>query len=589
MAADVPVGIVTDRQRIDQVIKNFLSNAVKFTEKGSVTLGVTRPRKDIDKLSDKLDYDKSIAISVSDTGVGIPLDKQDLIFEAFQQVDGTTSRKYGGTGLGLSISREFVKLIGGELGLISDTDKGSTFLIYLPVEMKDVPSMETVTREPVGRPQPGMNNSQLVKPQTAINDQPEKVVPREFSVDAESGVVWDDRRDHQSGDKSILVIEDDMNFAKILYDLAHEKGFKCLVAENGETGLYMADYYKPGAIILDIGLPGIDGYSVLERLKENQVTRHIPVNFISGSEKNLDALKMGAIGYLTKPVSLEMIDSTFGKIERILEKKVKKLLVVEDNENMRKSIIELLGNGDITSTGISSGKEALEHLKTGDFDCMVLDIGLSDMLGFDLLDKIRNDDTISYIPIIIYTGKELTLEEEALLTKYADSIIVKGAKSPERLLDETALFLHRIEANLPEEKQRMIRMAHDKDAIFKDKKILLVDDDMRNVFALTHVIEDKGMKIVVGRNGREGLACLDANPDVDLVLMDIMMPEMDGYETTMEIRKQNKYKNLPIIAITAKAMTGDKNKCVEAGANDYLSKPIDTDKLVSLLKVWLYK
>ncbi|MGR3180061.1 MAG: response regulator, partial [Candidatus Anammoxibacter sp.] len=590
LAKELPVSILTDRQRLDQIIKNFLSNAIKFTEKGSVTLSICRPQTGLDLPSGNFESDKIVAISVIDTGIGIPKDKQSMIFEAFQQVDGTTSRKFGGTGLGLSICRELVRLLGGKIELQSEMGKGSSFTVYLPEAFKEEQKTEDNNKLAVGNVQLANNEqvSESVAQSATSNEQP--VTSNQFKPsDLESDLVWDDRRNYKLGDKSILVIEDDSKFAKIIFELAHEKGFKCLVAENGEIGLYMADYYKPSAIILDIGLPGIDGFSVMERLKSNPATRHIPVNFLSGSERSIDAMKMGAVGFLTKPATIEMLNGLFGKFENIIAKKVKKLLIVEDNESMRKSIIELLGNGDITSTGVSTGEEAYELLKTGEFDCMVLDLGLSDMSGSDLLDKIRSNKAISYIPVIIYTGKELPEREESILKKYADSVIIKGAKSPERLLDETALFLHRVEANLPIEKQRILRTIHNKDAVFENKKILLIDDDMRNVFALTHVIEEKGMEVVIGRNGRDGLECLNKNPDVDLVLMDIMMPEMDGYEATREIRKQVRFKNLPIIAITAKAMAGDKNKCVEAGANDYLPKPIDTDKLLSLLRVWLYK
>lgn len=595
IADGLPSSISTDRQRLDQIIKNLLSNSIKFTKKGSVILSIYRPLRDKHVLNGKLKPVQTIAISVTDTGIGIPENKQQLIFEAFQQADGTTSRKYGGTGLGLTISRELVKLLGGYVKLKSEEGKGSVFTIYLPEELKEgqtvnekIDETENHVKDETENHVKQDNNASDLQPST-VKEKPETINVNEIPIDPDGELVWDDRRSLKSGDKSILIIEDDTKFARILYDLAHEKGFKCLVAENGETGLYLADYYKPSAIILDVGLPGIDGMSVMERLKNNAVTRHIPVHFISGTDKNLDAMRMGAIGYLTKPVSVEMLDEAFKRMDDLITKKVKKLLVVEDNESMRKSIVELIGNGDVTTTGISTGKEAYDLLKTGKFDCMVLDIGLSDVSGFDLLDKIRNNNSISYIPVIVYTGKDLSKEEEAVLKRYADSVIIKGARSPERLLDETALFLHRIESKLPEDKQKMLKMVYDKDAIFKDKTILLVDDDMRNVFALTHVIEEKGIKIIVGKNGKEGLACLDKTPNVDLVLMDIMMPEMDGYETTREIRKQNRFKNLPIIAITAKAMAGDKSKCITAGANDYLSKPIDTDKLISLLKVWLYK
>ncbi len=399
----------------------------------------------------------------------------------------------------------------------------------------------------------------------------------------------DDRKIINKGDKFILIIEDDSDFSQILYELAHEKSFKCLIAPNGETGLHYADYYKPDAIILDIGLPGIDGWQVMDRLKENPETRHIPVHFMSGKDKSLEAMKKGAIGFLQKPLSVGEIEGAFSKIEDYISKPLKKLLVIEDDDNMRKAIVELIDDDDITITSISTGKQALDQIRKDDFDCIILDLGLKDISGFELLKKIGKKGVEGSIPVIIYTGQELSREDQEHLSKYSDSIIIKGVKSPERLLAETTLFLHRVESNLPEEKQKMLKTVHSKEDIMKDKKVLVVDDDMRNVFALSSLLEERGMKILVGRNGKEGIEKLSKNDDINLVLMDIMMPEMDGYEAMRQIRKNPKYKRLPIIALTAKAMQGDRDKCIEAGANDYLTKPVDTEKLISLLRVWLYQ
>jgi tubulin-specific chaperone A len=474
------------------------------------------------------------------------------------------------------------KFLGGEIQVQSEEGKGSTFTLYLPEELDDAKADTQVffgkTPETHPTEQEGGETSHTVEPLTSE--------PISSPTDLEA--IGDDRRRLSPGDKSILIIEDDPKFVKVLRDLSREKGFKALVAGDGETGLHLADYYKPSAIILDIGLPGIDGWTVMSRLKDNSVTRHIPVHFISASDNSFDAMKMGGIGYLTKPVSMENLEGVFGRIEHIVSKRLKRLLVVEDDETQRKAIVELIGNGDVRITAVSTGQEAYEHLRSGDFDCMILDLGLPDMSGVELLDKIRNDENPYHLPIVIYTGKELTKQEQATVDKYAEKIIIKGVRSPERLLDETSLFLHRVEESLPEEKRRMLRMIHDKESILNDKKILLVDDDMRNVYALANILEEKGVRVLIGKNGQEGLECLKKNPDVDLVLMDIMMPEMDGYEAMKEIRKQKRFRQLPIIALTAKAMRGDRTKCIESGANDYLSKPVDTDKLLSMLRVWLY-
>jgi CheY-like chemotaxis protein/signal transduction histidine kinase len=571
LADNLPLKIRTDRQRIEQIMRNLLSNAFKFTSKGSVTLTINRHNHQVDLSKSGLDPEKAIALSVSDTGIGVPEDKQKVIFEAFQQSDGTTSRKFGGTGLGLSISRELAKLLGGEIVLESEEEKGSTFTLYLPETLDSrVGAQKAEGKEPLAyAPGPMHNEKQSDKPETG-----------EF--------IPDDRKEISPDDKSILIIEDDYTFAKTLSDLTREKGFKVLVAEDGETGLYLADYYKPSAIVLDYGLPGMDGGAVMSKLADNPHTRHIPVHFISASDKKREVMKMGAVGFLTKPVSVEALKQVYDTIEHTISTKVRNLLIVEDNENQRKAIAELIGNGDIMITGVATGKEAYDLLQSKRFDCIILDLGLPDMSGVELLTRIRQNEDAFHTPVIVYTGRDLTREEETMLNEYAESIIIKGANSLEVLLDKTILFLHHVVANLPEEQKGARSMTHDKESRLKGKKILLVDDDMRNVFAITSTLEEKGMQILVGKNGKEALEYLDKNPDVDLVLMDVMMPEMDGYEASKEIRKQERFKDLPIIALTAKAMKGDRARCIEAGSSDYLAKPVDTEKLLSMMRVWLY-
>ncbi|MBU1012752.1 MAG: response regulator [Bacteroidetes bacterium] len=570
----VPQFIKTDIQRVYQILKNLFSNAIKFTSSGSITLNIYRPEADFKPEKSGLDASNSVAISVIDTGIGIKNDKLDLIFEAFKQADGTTSRKYGGTGLGLTISRSFSEILGGEIMLTSEYGKGTTFTLYLPLvfdENKHQKMMEASELKS------NFSTSKKEQPQSQNN-----------IISLKEPSFKDDRSSITAGDKFILVIEDDENFSKVLYDLSHEKGFKCMVALDGESGLHLAEFHQPSAIILDIGLPGIDGYEVMERLKDNTRTRHIPVHFISASDKSMKAMKMGAIGYLTKPVSNNKLDEAFKKIETIISKPIKRVLVVEDDQIMRTSIVKLLGDTNIKIVAVDTAQKAYELLKTEKFDCQILDLGLEDMSGFELLGKIRADKNIVDLPIIIYTGKDLSKEDEKKLNLYADSIILKGARSFERLLSETTLFLHQIESEMPESKRKILQQLHNREEMLKDKTILIVDDDMRNVFALSSLLEEKGLKIIAAKNGMDGLDKLSKTPEIDLVLMDIMMPEMDGYEAMQEIRKDQKYKKLPIIALTAKAMKEDRERCIAAGANDYLAKPVDTEKLLSLLRVWLY-
>lgn len=555
--------IVTDTQRVEQILNNLLSNAVKFTEEGEITLtgDLWAPG------GEKGSY---AVFTVTDTGRGIPEDERARVFEAFHQVEGPANRHDEGTGLGLSISRELAELLGGELYIDSSSDDGTVFVLRIPFRLPA-----------------GFESSSGRRPGGNI-DGTEAESPRTSDTQGASSGQTDSEPPARRAGKTLLVIEDDPVFSKHLIEMAEARGFSCFHASDAAEGIELASS-KPDAIILDIRLPDEDGFVVMEMLKENPDTRHIPVHFISAGDTVMDAMRMGAIGYLQKPVSPEGLKKAFNRIEKFITKSKRCLLVVEDDDRLRGSILELLDGRDVTTEGASTGREALEKLKHGKCDCMVLDIGLPDMDGFELLEEIRRDSTISQVPIIIYTGKDLSAEEEEILHRYAESIIIKSAKSPERLLDETALFLHRIESNLPGDKQQMIRSVHDRDSFWNGKKVLVADDDMRNVFALTIFLEEKGIKTFEAKNGRECIEILEEEEGIDLVLMDIMMPEMDGYEAIEEIRKRERFRNLPVIALTAKAMKGDRQKCIDAGANDYLTKPVDGAKLLSMMRVWLHE
>lgn len=569
----IPEIIITDNQKLAQVVKNLLANSFKFTESGEVKFSIYKPDNNIHLNNKYLESNNIIAISISDTGIGISTEKQQSIFAAFQQADGATTRKFGGTGLGLSISKELARLLNGEIQLKSEVGKGSTFTLFIPeVLTKDIkPTTAEITTEASVKPQ----SKELPIPKT----KPVEEIPN----------ISDDREDIENRDKTILIVEDDTKFAKILLDLARKKEFKAMVAKDGETGIELAIKYIPSAIILDLSLPGIDGFEVMRNLKEDPKTCQIPIHFISATDNHIEAIKNGAIGYLTKPVNIEKLNEAFKKIEDIISSSLKKLLLIEDDVSLNKFILKFMKKHDIAISSTSSGKEALNLLQTESFDCIILDIGLPDMSGFELLEKIKRDKKLVTIPIIIYTGKDISKKEDEILQKYADKIVLKGAKSPERLLDETTLFLHRIEADLPESQRKLLKTIHDKDHIFKNKKVLLVDDDVRNVFALSSILEDRGMMVIPAKNGKEGLELLDKHYDTNLVLMDIMMPEMNGYEAINKIRDNKKFQKIPILALTAKAMLGDREKCIKAGANDYLAKPVDTNKLLTLLRVWLYK
>ncbi len=607
LTPDLPPAIYTDGGRLQQVLKNLLSNAFKFTEDGDVTLTIRRAEKGRRFQNPTLEAASDvIAFAVTDTGIGIPKDKQRLIFEAFQQADGTTSRRYGGTGLGLSISREIARLLGGEIRVESTENQGSTFTLFLParyIPRQDGPDRDpTVDRDQASAPPASAVAERRPSPvrgptrrnqrrRPAIEGDALQYRPERRAVP--QSVIADDREHIEEGDRTVLVIENDQSFAKVLLDMARDKGYKGVVELDGEAGLNAAREVRPDAITLDIDMPGMDGLEVLDRLKRDPETRHVPVHIISGVEQKREGLKAGAIAYLEKPVSKEALDTAFARISTFIDTVPKRLLVVEDNETQRQSIVDLIGHDDVEITAVPSAEEALSKLHEKHFDCMVLDLGLRSgggaMSGFDLLEKVKSDPDNHDLPIIIYTGKELTRDDETKIKKYAETIIVKDVKSPERLLDETALFLHRIEAKLPEQKRKMLEHLHDADSVVAGKTVLVVDDDVRNIFSLTSMLEDHGMNVRFAENGTQALEQLRKDQNVDVVLMDVMMPEMDGYETTRAIRAMDQFKALPIIALTAKAMKGDREKCIAAGASDYITKPVDTEQLLSLLRVWLYR
>jgi signal transduction histidine kinase/CheY-like chemotaxis protein/CHASE3 domain sensor protein len=556
---DVPATIHTDRQRIEQVLKNLLSNAVKFTDAGRVSLTVSA------------NADGWVQFVVQDSGIGISRDQQEKIFDAFHQADGSTARKYGGTGLGLSISRDLTSLLGGTLTVASTLGEGSTFTLSLPrngAVAATPPAPQLVHAAPPVR--------------TPVSPGPvaEEVPPASPRFD-------DDRAVPAGGRRTALVIEDEQEFARILYGLAHDMDFRCLVALTAEEGLELASAENPDAILLDMRLPDRSGLSVLQQLKDNPATRHIPVHVVSSQENGGEALHLGAIGYALKPTSREQLEEVFVKLKEKSSQKVKRVLLVEDDERQRDSVVQLISDTDVEIAAVGSGEEALNLLRTQIFDCMIIDLKLPDMQGNELLKNMSLEELCSFPPVIVYTGRNLTREEEAELLKYSRSIIIKGARSPERLLDEVTLFLHKVESKLSSERQTMLKSVRGRDRVFEGRTILLVDDDVRNVFALTSALEQRGAHVEVGRNGFEALSKLDQVESVDLVLMDVMMPGMDGLEATRRIRQDPRFTRLPVIAITAKAMKDDQEQCLAAGANDYLAKPIDLTRLYSLLRVWM--
>ncbi|PJB39120.1 MAG: hybrid sensor histidine kinase/response regulator [Deltaproteobacteria bacterium CG_4_9_14_3_um_filter_63_12] len=567
---DLPSTFSTDARRFNQVLKNLLSNAFKFTEKGGVTFSVQPVAAGWSEIREG----KAIAFAVQDTGIGIAKAKHRVIFEAFQQADGTTSRKYGGTGLGLSISREIARMLGGEIRLESELGRGSIFTLYLPLTAAGLPN-KSVQREDFG--QGSASGAAESAPRWEAGDR-----------DGDETELADDRAAIQQGDRVLLIVEDDRAFAQILQDLARARGFKCVVTTKAASAFRLALKFSVDAVTLDLRLPDGDGWAVLDQLKHNAKTRHVPVHIMSVEDEERRGLALGAIAFLRKPADKETVDAALDRIKEFVDSPVRKLLVVEDDEKQRKAIVDLIGNRDVVITAVGTGEEALAALRSEHFACMVLDLGLEDMSGFELINRIKTECKLFDLPVIVYTGRELSKQEETELKRAAGAIVIKGAKSPERLLDETALFLHRVEAKLPESKQRMLEHARKTDDALVGRKVLLVDDDVRNIFALTSALEREGMQVVYAENGKDGIAMLKKSPGIDVVLMDIMMPEMDGYETTRALRKIDKFKHLPVLALTAKVMKGDRERCIEAGASDYVSKPVDVDQLLSLLRVWLY-
>lgn len=569
--------ISTDRKRLEQILKNFLSNAFKFTNDGSVTIRVHNPLPTVKFSRKQLHHNNCLGISVIDTGIGIPKDKQTTIFEAFQQVDGSTNRKYAGTGLGLSISKELAKLLGCEIQLESELAKGSCFTIYAPCS--DV-ILSDNTNSKSSKKQANLSTATAITNEHPIPNGKTPTNHTHFK---------DDRDSIAKGDKSLLIIEDDEAFAKVLMEHAQRRGYKCIVALTGRDGLLLAQSLRPQAITLDMILPDMAGEMVLEQLKANLDTRHIPVHVVSSTDRALFSMQKGSIGHLKKPPSADELNKVFSRFDRANADGPKRVLVVEDDALCRLAIQKCIGNDNLVISTCNNGKEAFEFLAQNDYDCVILDLKLPDMSGLEILQRISKNESKELPPIIIYTGKDLTKEEEQELFKYASSIIVKGTKSSERLIDELHLFLHSVDSMLPAEQQNIVRMFHDPGQVLKGRKVLLVDDDMRNTYALSAALRKKGLSVLMADNGEMALQKLDADPSVELVVMDIMMPVMDGYEAMKIIRKQKKWAKLPIIALTAKVMPEDKAKAFSCGANDFLTKPVDIPQLLSLMQILLFK
>jgi CheY-like chemotaxis protein/HAMP domain-containing protein len=579
--------IVTDAKRLQQILKNLLSNAFKFTEQGGVHLSVYPAKSGWSADHPVLKGTASVvAFEVADTGVGIPPEKQKLIFEPFQQAEASTDRRFGGTGLGLAISRELASLLGGEIHLRSTLEVGSTFTLYVPqTYVGSLPSGNLVgeTAEETAHARADrteMSETRWSHPLTVarITERPTDFAP-----------LLDDRDDAQPDDAVLLIVEDDPYYGRVLVDLARDKGFKVIAATRGLDALALARQFHPTAVSLDVFLPDMLGWTVLNQLKQDPTLRHIPVQIITVDEDRRHGLARGAFSFLTKPTTTEGLELALDRIKDYAAPHRKRLLVVEDNDAERLSITELLGFGDIEIVTVGSGAEALDAIHGDPFDCIVLDLRLPDMSGFKVLEHIRDNEALRDIPVVVFTGKQLTAEEDARLHTLARSVVVKGVESPERLLDETALFLHRVVGDLPLEKQRLLNRLHSSDDDLVGKKVLVVDDDVRNIFALSSVLERRGMIVLTAGTGREAIETLKTTPDLAIVLMDIMMPEMDGYETMQVIRRNPALQRLPIVALTAKAMKGDREKCLEAGASDYLAKPVNTEQLLSALRMWLHR
>ncbi|MBA2320458.1 MAG: response regulator, partial [Deltaproteobacteria bacterium] len=602
--------IRTDPQRLQQVLKNLLSNAFKFTETGSVELKVAFAERNVRFSVDTLRAQRRVlAFAVVDTGIGIARDKQRLIFEAFQQADGTTSRKYGGTGLGLSISREITRLLGGEIVVDSTPGKGSSFTLYLPEYYSPIEGSEADPKVPPAKSPVPPRSGQASTPQPARQRPEEPAQARNVPSPAvrptprkgASPTIADDRTSIRSGDRVLLVIEDDVKFAEILLGLAREQGFKVVVETSGDTGIETAERLRPDAITLDIQLPVVDGWTLLDRLKRNPRTRHIPVHVITVVDDQHHAAALGAFAYMEKPVGRDAVLGALAHVTSFLERGARRLLVVEDDDRQRQSVIDLLGGGDdLEIVAVGSADEAIRALEGSTFDCIICDLMLPDSEGTEGLERIKTDPRFKHIPVVVYTGKDLSREEEQSLKRYAASVIMKGeTASPERLIDDTALFLHRVAHGAQDEVDEEAptgsaavpiapQVAPDGPGVeLAGRKVLVVDDDARNIFAITSVLEMIDMTVIFAGNGVEALKALEDQDGIDIVLMDVMMPEMDGYEAMRRIRADDRFDGLPVIAITAKALQDDRDKCIAAGASDYLPKPIDSDKLVELMKMWI--
>lgn len=567
-AADVPDKIETDKLRLEQILKNLISNALKFTSKGYVALNIEMPKS-------KPGF---ISFQVQDTGIGIPKEKQQLIFEAFQQADGSTRRKYGGTGLGLSISRELAKLLGAEIELKSEMEKGSEFTVYLPLHkgMYTPSTIEKLKEERMNFETDFVLEERKPKEERFISE----VIP--------AGIP-DDRDGINDDDRVILIVEDDTNFAKSLLEYTRQKGYKGIVTVRGDEGLELAQRYRPLGILLDIQLPVKDGWQVMEELKSNISTRHIPVHIMSSYEVKNKSLSQGAIDFINKPVAYERMNEVFQKIEYVLNREHKKVMIVEENSKHAKALAYFLETFSVNSEIKNNVNDGINALNRKEVDCVILDMGIPDQKSYDTLEEVKKTPGLEHVPIIIFTGKSLSKAEEFKIKQYADSIVIKTAHSYQRILDEVSLFLHLVEENKkPDRPVSQYRKLGALSDVLKNKKVLVADDDVRNIFSLTKALEGFKMQVVSAIDGKDALKQLKDNPDIDVVLMDMMMPEMDGYETIRRIRENPRYRNLAIIAVTAKAMTGDREKCINAGASDYITKPVDIDQLLSLLRVWLY-
>ncbi|NGZ87365.1 hybrid sensor histidine kinase/response regulator [Duganella aceris] len=586
LTENLPVAMMTDTTRLQQVLKNLLSNAFKFTTHGQVSLVISLVTTGFSSDHPNLLHaDAVLSFAVSDTGVGIAADKLQLIFEAFQQADGSTARKYGGTGLGLSISRELARLLGGEIRVESVVGNGSTFTLFLPYNRTGFVNYDMGRQPQVRLPSP---TPQVLYTPPLIDHDTVSSTLSELDAEIDEYSKSDDRGLVAPGDPSVLIIEDDERFAKIVLGFAREKNFKGIVTMQGDSALSLARDYLPSAILLDLDLPDIDGFTVLDRLKRDPSTRHIPVHVMSSLRERERALRLGAISYLNKPVNKDALQEEFTRIQKFLLGGKRSLLVVDDEPAQRDSIVALIGDADLHIVAVDTGQAALDALREHRFDCMVLDLTLPDISGFDLLDIIGKDESLRDLPIVINTAKDLNRKEVAKLKRYAKTIVIKDARSPERLLDETALFLHRSQASLPAAQRRMLEEIHAADGGLAGRKVLIVDDDLRNIFALSSLLERQQMQVSFAENGRDGIEVLERDPTIEIVLMDIMMPEMDGYDTMRAIRRIPKFKSLPIITLTAKAMKGDRDKCIAAGASDYITKPVDVAQLLSLMRVWLH-